>query len=188
MRRRTFLKTLAAVPAVTLWGADDELRIAVNQTTLESSPLLVREIPGVRVVLVENGRAASAQLVGGMVDAATGSETQALVNSVQQTDLRIILTLAESHYRMVARKPAGIRRVADLRGKRVGITPRTSSEYFLVDMLRAAGMNLGDVTAGDAGRSRYAGGAGQEGCRRDRDVGAAYAECHRGAGRGGGWC
>ncbi len=140
--RRTFLQALAAAP---LLAAEEGIRVAVNKTTIESAPLLVREIPGVRVVLVENGRQASAQLVGGMVDAATGSETQAILNSVAQTDLRIVLTLAESHYRLVGRKSAGIKSVADLRGKRVGITAKTSSEYYLLDMLRTANMALGDV-------------------------------------------
>lgn len=140
--RRTFLQALAAAP---LLGADEEIRVAVNRTTIESAPLLVEQIPGVRVVLVENGRAASAQLVSGAVDAATGSEAQAILNSVAQQDLRIVLTLAECRYRIVARKSAGIRNVSDLRGKRVAITERTSSEYFLLDMLRSAKMKLADV-------------------------------------------
>jgi NitT/TauT family transport system substrate-binding protein len=142
LARRTFLQALAAAP---LLVADDEIRVAVNKTTIESAPLLVQEIPGVRVVLVENGRAASAQLVSGAVDAATGSEAQAILNSVAQTDLRIVLTLAECRYRIVARKSAGIKNVMDLRGKRVAITAKTSSEYFLLDMLRTAKMKLEDV-------------------------------------------
>jgi NitT/TauT family transport system substrate-binding protein len=145
LARRTFLQALAAAPAASLWGADDELRVAVNKTTIESAPLLVQEIPGVRVVLVENGRAASAQLVSGAVDAATGSEAQAILNSVAQPDLRIVLTLSECRYRLVARKSAAIRSLTDLRRKRVAITARTSSEYFLLDMLRPLKLTLDDV-------------------------------------------
>src|SRR5438552_18614677 len=70
--------------------AEPELRIAVNTTTIESFPVFVaaESLPSgptslrVQLVPTPNGRAAMAQLVGGTVDAATGSETQALLNSV----------------------------------------------------------------------------------------------------------
>ncbi|HTK00809.1 MAG TPA: ABC transporter substrate-binding protein, partial [Bordetella sp.] len=91
------------------------------------------------------GRAASAQLVGGQADAATGSETQATLSAVLQPQLRIILTLAECHYRMVGRRSAGIHGIADLRGKRIAYTPATSSEYFLRVMLQSAGLALADI-------------------------------------------
>lgn len=147
MQRRHLLKLLAATPALPLVrAADAELVVAVNQTTIESAPFFIRDIPGIRVVPVPNGRAASAQLVGGMVDAATGSETQAILNSIAQPQLRIVLTLCECHYRIVARRSAGIASIADLRGKRVAHTPGTSSQYYLVDMLRLAGLTVNDLT------------------------------------------
>ena len=142
MRRRTFLAALATTQAL---AAESELRVAVNRTTIESAPLLVQPIPGVLVVPLASGRAASAQLVRGAVDAATGSETQALVNSVVQPDLRIILTLAECRYRLVARRSAGIRKIVDLRAKRVGTTRNTSAEYFLSRMLATARLTESDI-------------------------------------------
>ena len=141
MKRRAFIGVMAAS---SLRAAQAELRVAVNETTIESAPLFLNSVPGVRVIPVPNGRAASAQLVRGTVDAATGSETQALLNSVAQPDLRIVLTLAECRYRMVARGPA-VRRVADLRGKRVATTLNTSAHYFLAEMLRTAQMKESDV-------------------------------------------
>jgi NitT/TauT family transport system substrate-binding protein len=90
---------------------------------------------------------AMAQLVGGMADAATGSETQALLNSVTDPRIRIVLTLSECRYRIVARRSAGIRRVSDLKGKRVGATPNTSSVFFLTQMLRHSGLRDADVQA-----------------------------------------
>ena len=76
------------------------------------------------------------------VDAATGSETQMLLNSIAEPGIRIILTLAEARYRIIARRSAGIRRVEDLRGKKVAATVNTSSQYFLREMLRKAGLLL----------------------------------------------
>jgi sulfonate transport system substrate-binding protein len=127
-------------------AATADLVVAVNQTTIESAPFFTQAIPGIRVVPVPNGRAASAQLVSGMVDAATGSETQVLLNSSAQPDLRIVLTVAECRYRMVARRSAGVSNIADLRGKRIAHTPGTSSQFFLVDMLRTAQLTVKDVT------------------------------------------
>ena len=147
MQRRHLLQLLAASSMLPLArAAEAELVIAVNQTTLESAPLLVQMIPGIRVVPVPNGRAASAQLVSGMADAATGSETQALLNSIAQPELRIVLTLSECRYRMIARRSAGITTIADLRGKRIAQTPGTSSQYFLADMLAQGGLSVADVT------------------------------------------
>jgi NitT/TauT family transport system substrate-binding protein len=80
-----------------------------------------------------------------MVDAATGSETQALLASVAQPDLRIVLTLSECRYRLVARRSAGIRELADLRGKRVAVTRNTSAEYFLAQMLETAQLQESEI-------------------------------------------
>jgi ABC-type nitrate/sulfonate/bicarbonate transport system substrate-binding protein len=123
--------------------AHAQIKIAVNATTIESAPIFLTErIPGVEIVPVPNGRAAVAQLLHGDVDAATGSETQMLLNSIAEPGIRIILTLAEARYRIIARQSAGIHRIEDLRGKKVGATVNTSSQYFLREMLRKAGMLL----------------------------------------------
>jgi NitT/TauT family transport system substrate-binding protein len=124
------------------------LRIAVNTTTIESFPVFLAaeaNVAGVELVMVPNGRAAMAQLVSGAVDAATGSETQALLNSVADPRIRIVLTLSECRYRIIARRSDGIRRVSDLRGKRVAATLNTSSQYLLAGMLGKANLAESDV-------------------------------------------
>jgi NitT/TauT family transport system substrate-binding protein len=150
MRRRTFLQALAATSATSAVplarAAGDELIIAVNQTTIESAALLIQKIPGVLVRPLPSGRAASAQLIAATADAATGNETQALLSSVARPELRVVLTLTECRYRMVARRSAGIATVADLRGKRIAYTPNTSSQYFLLDVLRSGGVGMDEIT------------------------------------------
>jgi sulfonate transport system substrate-binding protein len=127
-------------------AASGQIKIAVNATTIESAPIfLAGRTPGVEIVSVPNGRVAMVQLLNGSVDAATGSETQALVNSTAEPGMRIILTLAEARYRIIARRSAGIRRVQDLQGKRVAATVNTSSQYFLREMLRTAKLRESDV-------------------------------------------
>jgi NitT/TauT family transport system substrate-binding protein len=132
---------------------EPQLRIAVNATTIESFPVFAAAeslLAGnndhqVQVVPTPSGRAAMAQLVGGSADAATGSETQALLNSVADPRIRIVITLAECRYRIVARRSAGIRRVSDLKGKKVAATINTSSHYYLTGMLRAGNVGESDV-------------------------------------------
>jgi NitT/TauT family transport system substrate-binding protein len=86
------------------------------------------------------------RITSGEADLATNAETQLLRESIRNPDLRIIMTVTESFYRLVGRKSAGIRTLADLKGKRI-MTPRmTSAHYYLVAMLRSAGLTEEDVT------------------------------------------
>ncbi|WP_235538187.1 ABC transporter substrate-binding protein [Sphingomonas sp. Root720] len=82
---------------------------------------------------------------GGAADLATHAETQALRYSVAHPDIRIILTVTEGFYRIVARRSAGIASVADLKGKRIAALQTTSSGYFLARMLASAGLGPDDV-------------------------------------------
>jgi NitT/TauT family transport system substrate-binding protein len=138
MRTLTFILLATAASA--------QIKIAVNATTIESAPIFLAErTPAVQIVPVPNGRAAMIQLLSGSADAATGSETQMLLNSIAEPGIRIVLTLAEARYRIIARRSSGLRRVEDLRGKKVAATVNTSSQYFLGEMLRTAGMRESDV-------------------------------------------
>lgn len=139
-------------------GADNNaraLRVYGNLSTLELAPVLLaidRFHPG-PTVLEQGGISSLYGQPGdlpnivpkGSSDVATNSETQALRYSVQQPGLRCILTLAEGVYRILARRSAGIRQLADLRGKRVGTMPRTSSAYYLDRTLRTCGLTQEDV-------------------------------------------
>src|SRR5436190_10201040 len=94
------------------------LRAAGNMTTIELSPLLVAadKIYAGEISVINGGIPA---IMTGMVDVATNAETQLLRQSVDDPDLRVVFTVAESFYRVVARKSAGVRRIADLKGKRI---------------------------------------------------------------------
>jgi NitT/TauT family transport system substrate-binding protein len=81
----------------------------------------------------------------GASDLATNAETQILRESVAHPDYRIIATVTESFYRLVARRSAGIATLADLKGKRVMLPSNTSANYYLVAMLRTVGLSDDDV-------------------------------------------
>jgi sulfonate transport system substrate-binding protein len=86
------------------------------------------------------------RITAGETDLATNAETQLLRETVRNPDLRIIMTVTESFYRLVGRRSAGINALADLKGKRVMLPRQTSAHYFLVAMLRKAGLREEDVT------------------------------------------
>jgi NitT/TauT family transport system substrate-binding protein len=121
------------------------LRIAGNMTTIELAPVLVAANGLYRgpVSVISGG---IPNLMRGEVDAATNAETQLLRQTVDDPSLRIILTEAESFYRIVARRSAGIGSVKDLRGKKIAISPNTSAHYYLVKSLALAGVQENAVT------------------------------------------
>jgi NitT/TauT family transport system substrate-binding protein len=121
------------------------LRVSGNTTTIELSPVLVAAngiYPG--PVTVSNGGIPN--IMDGTSDIATNAETQLLRQSVDDPNLRVVFTVAESFYRIVARKSSGIKTVADLRGKRVTTPRNTSADYYLARMLATANMTETDIT------------------------------------------
>jgi NitT/TauT family transport system substrate-binding protein len=141
------LRVVAAVGTILMLAqaAPPPLRVAVNMTTVESAPvfLAAQGAAGGEMALTGGG---IPLLVDRTADAATNSETQILLRSVDNPELRIVMTVAECDYRIVARRSAGIRRLVDLRGKRVGTPANTSAEYYLSKMLRTVKLDEPDVT------------------------------------------
>lgn len=141
MRRVTIL--LAALLGACAHG--EPLAVYGSTATLEIAPVLLAARdhypPG---AVVRNGGIAN--LVGeGAADVATHAETQALRYSVAHPDIRILLTVTEGRYRIVARRSAGIAALSDLKGKRIATLPSTSAGYFLARMLEEAGLGIADV-------------------------------------------
>lgn len=133
------------------------LRIYGNLSLLEMAPvLLAREELYRGETALEHGGVMSlwgegsdlASLVStGQSDIALNTETQSLRAAVKHPDLRFIFTVAECPYRIVARRSAGIRELADLRGKRVGTQLESSAAYCLDGLLRTAGLTQKDVVS-----------------------------------------
>ncbi|HLQ75959.1 MAG TPA: ABC transporter substrate-binding protein, partial [Terriglobia bacterium] len=119
------------------------LRVFGNTTTIELSPVFAAAngiYPG--PITVSNGGIPN--IVSGDADVATNAETQLLRQSVDNPDLRVIFTVAEGFYRIVARKSASIQKVADLKGKRLTTPANTSAAYFLARMLATANLTESD--------------------------------------------
>ncbi|ODP36378.1 hypothetical protein BFL28_06180 [Sphingomonas turrisvirgatae] len=130
------------------------LRVAARPDVLEVGPVLLAAAPGGGSAsilpggipnLFEGQVAGALDRFPGAADAAAQAETQLLRLSVANPDLRIVMTVTEGLYRVVARRSAGISSVADLAGKRVGVFERTSAAFFLHRLLGKAGLNDGDI-------------------------------------------
>jgi len=134
---------------------ENTLRIYGNLSLLEMAPVLLaaeqiypgKTIIGHGSVMALWGKTSDLASLNsaGQADVAANSETQALRASVDNPDLRFIFTVAECPYRIVARRSAGIARLAGLRGKRVGTQLDSSAAYFLDSMLRTVGLTAEDV-------------------------------------------
>jgi NitT/TauT family transport system substrate-binding protein len=126
--------------------APDALRVYGNTSTIELAPVLlaVDRIHPSPVRIVNGG--VPNLFKPGEAELATNAETQALRASVDNPGLRIILTVSEGWYRIVARRSAGISKLADLKGKRIATFPNTSSAYYLSRMLATVGVSDRDVT------------------------------------------
>ena len=132
-----------------LWTASvSGLKIASNLETIEYTPELI----AIQDFL---NKSISASIVSGgipnlwsdsSIDLASNAETQALRNYASHKNLRIIYTVAEVYYRIVANKAKGINSVKDLKGKRVGCIQSTSAAYFLSKYLASVGLKDSDVT------------------------------------------
>ena len=111
---------------------------------IELSPVLVaaNTFYPVQMAVGEGG---IVRITAGEADLAPNAETQLLRETVNNPDLRIIATVTESFYRLVARRSAGIATLADLKGKRVMTPANTSANYYVVAMLRTVGLTEDDV-------------------------------------------
>jgi NitT/TauT family transport system substrate-binding protein len=118
---------------------------------LESAPLLVAAEKSSPDVVVSMSGAIPNLWPGeevrfpGLADLAGNAETQVLRASLKHPDVRLILTVTEGLYRIVARRSAGIASLADLKGKRVATQVDTSAAYYLKSALATAGLAESDV-------------------------------------------
>jgi NitT/TauT family transport system substrate-binding protein len=123
--------------------SDAPFTVAVSTTTMEGSPVYVVDSGplGPRLNVINGG---VRNLANNSAHAATNADTQLLIAGTPS--VRLLFTVAEGLYRIVAKRSTGITALGDLKGKRV-TTPRdTSAHYFLVRALASAGLSESDVT------------------------------------------
>jgi NitT/TauT family transport system substrate-binding protein len=95
------------------------------------------------------GKEALAEVLGGRADLATVAETPFMLAVLKGEKISIVASIFSSgkNNAIVANRERGISRPGDLRGKRIGVVPGTTSELFLHSFLAANGLKRSEVTA-----------------------------------------
>lgn len=92
------------------------------------------------------GLKAAEALIDGEADIATAADFVLASCSFDHADLRAIASIARSRTdEIVYRTDRGIDRPGDLRGRKVGVTPKTKGEFFLARFLILNGLEYRDV-------------------------------------------
>lgn len=100
------------------------------------------------------GKFAVDDLVSAKAELATATESVLVNNSFENKDLRILAVISEgSVNRLIARKDHAIKKIGDLRGKRVAVTRKSTGEYYLGRFLYLHKLHFSDVKIIDASPS-----------------------------------
>jgi NitT/TauT family transport system substrate-binding protein len=93
------------------------------------------------------GKAALQSVIENKADFATVAETPLMFNILKGEKILVIANIEASSMNnaIVARKDADIAKPADLKGKRIGYTPGTTSDFFLDSLLTANGLTRQDI-------------------------------------------
>lgn len=93
------------------------------------------------------GKAALQSVIENQADVATVAETPVMFNVLKGERIAIIANIEAStlNNAIVARKDAAIATPGDLKGKRIGFTPGTTSDFFLDSLLTANGLTRRDI-------------------------------------------
>ncbi len=101
----------------------------------------------VRPLMHTYGKAALQSVIDQKADFATVAETPVMFNVLKSENIYVIANIESSNTNnaIVARKAAGISEPRDLKGKRIGFTPGTTSDFFLDTLLTANGLSRKDI-------------------------------------------
>lgn len=94
------------------------------------------------------GKAALQAVLAGTADVATVAETPFMLAALQGRKISLVSSIFTSNknHSIVANRKSGVTAPGDLKGRRVGYTPGTTSHIFLSSFLAAHGLSLDDLT------------------------------------------
>lgn len=123
----------------------EKIRLATSKSGVELSSLIwiandrgyfKKEGLEVEITPEENGQIAQEKAAAGNADLATASEFTFVSDSFEINNLRIIANIDQAKIvYLVARKDSKINAPSDLKGKKIGITLKSPSEFYLGQFL-----------------------------------------------------
>ena len=118
------------------------IHIAVNKGYFSNQGLDVQPL------IHSFGKAALQSVLDGKADFATVAETPVMFSVLKGDKIFVIANIESSSVNnaLLARPDAGIVKAADLKGKRIGFTPGTTSDFFLDSFLTAQGLTRKEIT------------------------------------------
>ena len=118
------------------------IHIAVNKGYFSNQGLDVQPL------IHSFGKAALQSILDGKADFATVAETPVMFSVLKGDKIFVIANIESSSVNnaLLARPDAGIVKAADLKGKRIGFTPGTTSDFFLDSFLTAQGLTRKEIT------------------------------------------
>lgn len=100
----------------------------------------------VRLKEYSSGPPAVTAMLAGEIDMATAADFVGVSNSFKNEDLRILTTqLRADSFFIVVRRDHNIAAPSDLKGKKIGVTPKTAGEFYLGQYLILNQINDRDV-------------------------------------------
>lgn len=134
----------------------ENVSIGVSDAVPELSALLYIaeknkyfEDEGLAVVLKKelNGLVAQKEVFAGQIDVATTPDFAIVSDAFEHDNFRILASIGRGDIiDILGRKDKNITKPADLKGKRVGYTPKSTSEFFLGRFLAFNNLTLADIT------------------------------------------
>jgi ABC-type nitrate/sulfonate/bicarbonate transport system substrate-binding protein len=141
------------------------LSFAVSRTPL-SAPFYIAQTKGwfaeqgldARLVGMYGGHKCLKAVLKGEADMGTASELPVMFNSFERDDFVIAATFVTSYndVKIIANRDRGIETPSDLVGKKVGIVPGSSSQFFLDFYLANNGISTEDVMTETLGPEKMA--------------------------------
>jgi len=94
----------------------------------------------------EAGKLATDALLEGKSDISTATDSVFVSNSFNNPDLRTFGTVALANINsLVARKDKDINQISDIKGKKIGVTKKSTGEFYLGSFLLFNGLSFSDV-------------------------------------------
>jgi sulfonate transport system substrate-binding protein len=159
--RRTLFASAAAVallPATAAFAADKPSTINIDWATytpvsmvLKNKGLLEKEFAkdGIKIRWVQTlgSNKALEFLNAGSIDFGSSAGAAALVSKINGNPIKSIYVYSQPEWTaLVTRKDTDIKKIEDLKGKRVAVTRGTDPHIFLVRALQSVGLTEKDIT------------------------------------------
>ena len=128
--------------------------IAVSKTPLSSPFYVAKAINAFKNTCVDvkfdnvvGGQKAFAKVIAGDVDFGTSSDSVIAFQSLSNQPFvtHAVFVQSDTDVKLITRQADNINSVLSLKGKKIGVTKSTASEYFLSTLLAIEGLNVEDV-------------------------------------------